>query len=170
MPDSKDRILKAYNEWAEIYDTNQNKTRDLNASVLREQNFSLAGKRVLEAGCGTGINSEYFAEHANTFTGIDLSEEMRNFTFAILPAPGDSGFVRLILFQPTLCWSILRIFPTFSGRLSAHWMYPARFTCLNFIPTDSFSSLRPGIPAGKPVKRYSWMPFPIRYLNSSIPD
>lgn len=76
MPDSKDRILKAYNEWAEIYDTNQNKTRDLNASVLREQNFSLAGKRVLEAGCGTGINSEYFAEHANTFTGIDLSEEM----------------------------------------------------------------------------------------------
>lgn len=73
-PSSK--IRNAYNEWAEIYDSNQNATRDLNARVLRQESFSLAGKQVLEIGCGTGINTEYLSTGAKQVTGMDFSEEM----------------------------------------------------------------------------------------------
>lgn len=76
MPESSNRISKAYDNWAEIYDTNQNKTRDLNAKILRSMSLPVQNKRVLEVGCGTGINSEYFAEQAASLTGLDFSEKM----------------------------------------------------------------------------------------------
>lgn len=53
-------IEKAYNSWAEQYDTNKNKTRDLDIkstiATLDKYDF----KKVLELGCGTGKNTVFF--------------------------------------------------------------------------------------------------------------
>lgn len=70
------RIQNAYDEWAEIYDTNDNKTRDLNYRCIRQQQLDLTNKKILEIGCGTGLNTAYLAEQAEKIIGIDVSEEM----------------------------------------------------------------------------------------------
>ncbi|GAA5523297.1 hypothetical protein LQ318_15340 [Aliifodinibius salicampi] len=41
------KIQNAYDEWAEIYDTNENKTRDLNYRCIRQQQLDLVNKKVL---------------------------------------------------------------------------------------------------------------------------
>lgn len=69
-------VKKAYDEWAEIYDTNENPTRDLNAQTIRRESLSLANKRILEIGCGTGLNTQYLAQNAGQVVGLDISEEM----------------------------------------------------------------------------------------------
>lgn len=69
-------VQAAYNQWAEQYDTNHNRTRDLEAISLRE---TLAGRDlgdVLEIGCGTGKNTEWLVTTARSIMGVDLSEEM----------------------------------------------------------------------------------------------
>jgi len=67
---------KAYDKWSEQYDSNVNRTRDLEAialrQVLEEKNFS----SVLEIGCGTGKNSQWLVNRAATLVAADLSEEM----------------------------------------------------------------------------------------------
>ena len=47
-------VEKAYNLWADQYDTNHNKTRDLEAISLRETLADLKFDNCLEIGCGTG--------------------------------------------------------------------------------------------------------------------
>jgi SAM-dependent methyltransferase len=69
-------VRDAYNQWAEQYDSNQNKTRDLEAVSLRE---TLAGhhfKRTLEIGCGTGKNTAWLLSVSEQVLSIDLSPEM----------------------------------------------------------------------------------------------
>ncbi|KAA6439470.1 class I SAM-dependent methyltransferase [Dyadobacter flavalbus] len=67
---------KAYDKWSEQYDSNVNRTRDLEATALRqvleEKHFSSA----LEIGCGTGKNSQWLVNRAETLVAADLSEEM----------------------------------------------------------------------------------------------
>lgn len=69
-------IKEAYNIWSEQYDTNENRTRDLEAFSLRqnlkEKNFG----NCLEIGCGTGKNTEWLVTIADNILAIDLSEEM----------------------------------------------------------------------------------------------
>lgn len=69
-------IKKAYNSWARQYDTNENKTRDLDKiatiNTLSEFNFS----RVLELGCGSGKNTEWLIQHAEKVVGLDFSKKM----------------------------------------------------------------------------------------------
>jgi ubiquinone/menaquinone biosynthesis C-methylase UbiE len=67
---------QAYNKWASQYDTDKNKTRDLEAKVLRAALKNIPFASVLEIGCGTGKNTVWFAERALQVTAIDLSEEM----------------------------------------------------------------------------------------------
>ena len=50
--------------------------RDLNAKVLRQQPFGLAGKSVLEIGCGTGSNTVWLANRAQFVVGVDIAEGM----------------------------------------------------------------------------------------------
>ncbi|ETW94045.1 MAG: hypothetical protein ETSY1_36570 [Candidatus Entotheonella factor] len=76
MADSSDAVQNAYNEWVYQYDTNENSTRDLNAEVLRQQPLALAGKRVLEIGCGTGLNTIWLAHQAQRVVGVDISQGM----------------------------------------------------------------------------------------------
>lgn len=67
---------QAYNSWASQYDTNENKTRDLEAKSLRYLLSTISFNTVLEIGCGTGKNTEWLLQKAEQITAADLSEEM----------------------------------------------------------------------------------------------
>jgi ubiquinone/menaquinone biosynthesis C-methylase UbiE len=69
-------IQQAYNNWAIQYDSNNNKTRDLEAIALRKTLVDIQFDNVLEVGCGTGKNTAWLLEKAKQVTAIDLSEEM----------------------------------------------------------------------------------------------
>lgn len=69
-------VEHAYNSWAEQYDTNSNKTRDLEAISLREMIAPIAFDDCLEIGCGTGKNTVTLLSKAKHITAVDLSEEM----------------------------------------------------------------------------------------------
>ncbi len=69
-------IKQAYNTWAEQYDTNENKTRDLEAITLRSALNAIAFESCLEIGCGTGKNTTWLAAKAKYVTAVDFSDEM----------------------------------------------------------------------------------------------
>ena len=69
-------IAAAYNDWAETYDIDQNRTRDLAAETLRQVDLDLKGRRVVEVGCGTGRNTAWLRERAAEIVGLDFSEAM----------------------------------------------------------------------------------------------
>lgn len=69
-------IKTAYNIWSEQYDTNENKTRDIEAIAIRK---TLAKNKIdncLEIGCGTGKNTQWLATRSKHLTAVDFSEEM----------------------------------------------------------------------------------------------
>lgn len=69
-------ISDAYTEWASSYDSSRNLTRDLDAEVTRQ----LIGRRprgtIIEAGCGTGKNTVFYSEIADTVHAFDFSDGM----------------------------------------------------------------------------------------------
>lgn len=67
---------QAYNIWSEQYDTNENKTRDLEAISLREHIKEREFEHCLEIGCGTGKNTEWLITQSKKVLAVDLSEEM----------------------------------------------------------------------------------------------
>ena len=67
---------QAYDLWASQYDSNDNKTRDLEARALRESLAPMPFDRCLEIGCGTGKNTAWLMEKVKEVTAVDLSEEM----------------------------------------------------------------------------------------------
>lgn len=69
-------VEEAYNRWSEQYDTNSNKTRDLEALSLRETLNDIEFDNCLEIGCGTGKNTEWLTTKGNHILAIDLSTEM----------------------------------------------------------------------------------------------
>ncbi|NWF88794.1 MAG: class I SAM-dependent methyltransferase [Ignavibacteriaceae bacterium] len=71
-------IEKSYNSWAEQYDTNENKTRDLDKKATVETLSKYNFENVVELGCGTGKNSEWLITKAKSVIGLDFSEEMLN--------------------------------------------------------------------------------------------
>lgn len=69
-------VKEAYNIWSEQYDTNENRTRDLEAISFRENVKDQHFKNCLEIGCGTGKNTAYLVSIADNVLAVDLSEEM----------------------------------------------------------------------------------------------
>jgi ubiquinone/menaquinone biosynthesis C-methylase UbiE len=69
-------VEAAYNSWSEQYDTNENKTRDLEAISLRKILAGNQFKHCLEVGCGTGKNTEWLINICTQITAIDLSGGM----------------------------------------------------------------------------------------------
>ena len=69
-------IKEAYNNWASQYDTNKNRTRDLEGLALRTVLKHLSFTNCLEMGCGTGKNTGWLAQHAAHVTAVDFSENM----------------------------------------------------------------------------------------------
>ncbi|RZK81324.1 MAG: class I SAM-dependent methyltransferase [Pedobacter sp.] len=67
---------QAYNIWAAQYDTNDNKTRDLEGLALKLSLAAVSFNKVLEIGCGTGKNTEWLIDKAVQITAVDLSDQM----------------------------------------------------------------------------------------------
>jgi ubiquinone/menaquinone biosynthesis C-methylase UbiE len=68
----------AYNIWADQYDTNSNKTRDLDSKFTVETLNKFDFSKVIELGCGTGKNTTYLLTKADKVIGLDFSQEMLN--------------------------------------------------------------------------------------------
>lgn len=69
-------IGKAYNNWSAQYDSNENKTRDLEGLALKKLLSGKTYKHCLEVGCGTGKNTEWLLTICDQITAIDLSQGM----------------------------------------------------------------------------------------------
>ena len=69
-------IKESYNSWADQYDTNSNKTRDVENIALRKVLSSIHFDSCLEVGCGTGKNTVWLLEKASNVLAIDFSESM----------------------------------------------------------------------------------------------
>jgi len=69
-------VEDAYRIWSEQYDSNANKTRDLEAVALRECLSAIQFESCLEIGCGTGKNTEWLAGRAKRVVAVDLSASM----------------------------------------------------------------------------------------------
>jgi ubiquinone/menaquinone biosynthesis C-methylase UbiE len=69
-------IANAYNSWSAQYDTNDNKTRDLEALSLQKILQGKSFKHCLEIGCGTGKNTAWLLTICDQITAIDLSKGM----------------------------------------------------------------------------------------------
>jgi len=69
-------IQNAYNEWSEIYDTNENLTRDLDQQIMRDIFSSQHFQSILELGCGTGKNTLFLAEIGMRVHALDFSQGM----------------------------------------------------------------------------------------------
>jgi ubiquinone/menaquinone biosynthesis C-methylase UbiE len=80
-------VEDAYRRLAAQYDEVVNRTRDLDALVLREHGPSVAGKVLLELGCGTGKNTIWLADGSLEVIAIDLSEAMLGRARARVTAP-----------------------------------------------------------------------------------
>lgn len=69
-------VQQAYDDWSSSYDTDVNRTRDLDRQITVEL---LAGRQfdaILEIGCGTGKNTVFLAEIGKTVHALDFSEGM----------------------------------------------------------------------------------------------
>ena len=71
-------IEKAYNIWANQYDTNENRTRDLYKKSTIETLNKYDFESVLELGCGTSKNTKWLLNKAKRIIGLDFSQEMLN--------------------------------------------------------------------------------------------
>jgi SAM-dependent methyltransferase len=67
---------EAYNIWASQYDTDPNRTRDLEGVALRQELAGVRFDSCLEIGCGTGKNTDWLIGQGNQVTSVDFSEEM----------------------------------------------------------------------------------------------
>lgn len=70
------KISDSYNSWASSYDSEGNKTRDLEAEVLRNTFLNPHYGNILELGCGTGKNTGWLSEKADFVTALDFSPKM----------------------------------------------------------------------------------------------
>ena len=69
-------IQKAYNDWSETYDIDENLTRDLDQKVTREALANQHFHSILEIGCGTGKNTEFLVQAGERVHALDFSEGM----------------------------------------------------------------------------------------------
>jgi ubiquinone/menaquinone biosynthesis C-methylase UbiE len=69
-------IRDAYNEWSSTYDSDSNRTRDLDERVLRQHFSGFSGGIALEIGCGTGKNTTFLSQNCAQVLALDFSEAM----------------------------------------------------------------------------------------------
>lgn len=69
-------VAAAYTAWSRTYDGDENRTRDLDAIVMREWCEGRHVGCVVEAGCGTGKNTLVLAAVADEVRALDFSEGM----------------------------------------------------------------------------------------------
>jgi ubiquinone/menaquinone biosynthesis C-methylase UbiE len=103
VTDALDPIQHAYDRWSEVYDSDANATRDLDASVLRLQPLALEGMDVLELGAGTGKNTVWLGERARQVLALDFSQGMLERARARLGDAANVRFARQDLRTP---WAV----------------------------------------------------------------
>jgi len=69
-------VTDGYNLWAASYDSDLNKTRDLEKLALSELLSDRSFGHILELGCGTGKNTGFLASLSDSLTAIDFSVKM----------------------------------------------------------------------------------------------
>ena len=69
-------IQDAYNKWSEIYDSNENLTRDLDQQVTRNTLANQQFESILEIGCGTGKNTAFLVQIGANVHALDFSQGM----------------------------------------------------------------------------------------------
>jgi ubiquinone/menaquinone biosynthesis C-methylase UbiE len=95
-------VARAYDRWAAQYDEDRNTTRDLDAAVARRAPLRIAGRDVLELGCGTGKNTVWLAREARQVHALDFSEGMLAEARRRIDAPN----VRFIQHDVRLAWPL----------------------------------------------------------------
>ena len=171
MSETSAEVQKAYNAWVHQYDTNANSTRDLNAKILRLQPFDLAGKSILEIGCGTGFNTIWLARRARFVVGVDIAEGMLRkahrragaLNVCVLQADITKPWVfgqafDLIVANLVLEHILLR---TFLTRHALSSVPAACFTLASCTPTSRFKERRRSIVMLRREKKYLCLPFSI---------
>ena len=108
----------AYDRWASDYDHCENKTRDLDGIALRAQDLDMAGKEVVEFGCGTGRHTMHFldkfGEHIVKYTAMDASEVIDTFFFSQFEM---ACYVNLCVFHTLVCFDLFR------GSCQVSWQF-----------------------------------------------
>jgi malonyl-CoA O-methyltransferase len=99
-------VASAYDRWAATYDTDENRTRDLDAVVVRKSVPNLAGRDVLELGPGTGKNTRWIAARARSVIGLDASGGMLALARERLRADGVSDVATLIEHDIQTSWPV----------------------------------------------------------------
>ena len=74
MEDDFKKAIQDYNRIAEIY-SKFSEEKLMQYQLVKFESY-LKGKKILDAGCGSGRDSAYLTEDGYDVTGIDLSEEM----------------------------------------------------------------------------------------------
>jgi malonyl-CoA O-methyltransferase len=69
-------IQNAYNEWSDSYDSDENRTRDLDRDVIRKCLGDLHFGSILEIGCGTGKNTSFLSRIGQNVRAVDFSQGM----------------------------------------------------------------------------------------------
>jgi ubiquinone/menaquinone biosynthesis C-methylase UbiE len=69
-------IRQSYDDWADQYDRDENRTRDLESYAQREALGHYRVENCLEIGCGTGKNTQWLSSRASDLTAIDFSSNM----------------------------------------------------------------------------------------------
>lgn len=69
-------VKDAYQIWSNQYDTNDNKTRDLEGIALQNILSTINFNTVLELGCGTGKNTVWLESNSQQLTAVDFSDAM----------------------------------------------------------------------------------------------
>ena len=142
---------QAYNQWAAQYDTNLNRTRDLEGKALREMLSPISIDQCLEIGCGTGKNTEWLIKKAKHITAVDLSENM----LAKAKEKITSGNVRFLQADITKPWS----FGTEAYDLVTFSLVLEHIRDLELVFKETATVLKPGgyvyIGELHPFKQYS---------------
>jgi ubiquinone/menaquinone biosynthesis C-methylase UbiE len=99
-------VASAYDRWASTYDTDINRTRDLDASVVRRSAPKVDGRDVLELGPGTGKNTTWIAQRARSVVGLDASAGMLAIAQARVVADGVADRVHFVRHDITAAWLI----------------------------------------------------------------
>jgi ubiquinone/menaquinone biosynthesis C-methylase UbiE len=91
-------VEKAYTIWSEQYDSNANKTRDLEGVALRKTLAGLQGDNCLEIGCGTGKNTVWLVTQFKHVTAVDLTEKMLEIAKLKLNTEGPQEYQNKVIF------------------------------------------------------------------------
>ena len=99
MKDAK----KGYKAWAAIYDSNANRTRDLEKKVAQNYFANKFYSSILEIGSGTGKNSVWLKEICQSLICVDFSEDMQ----ALAKSKINDPKVNFVIADINLTWSWL---------------------------------------------------------------